>query len=61
MVSRANLFVLVQARDLDAPEYRIPPESLASLPDGTPLFWRVTAYRPDGTTISSRTLRVSVR
>ena len=61
VVSRDNLFLLAEARDLDVTEYRVPPETLADLPAGTPLLWRVVAHTPDGTTISSRTQRVSVR
>lgn len=61
VVAKPDLFVLVEARDLDSTEYRVPPEALAALPAGTPLLWRVVAHTPDGTTLSSRTLRAVVR
>ena len=34
---------------LHAPEWQIPPESLAAVPAGTVLLWRVEAQLPDGT------------
>jgi hypothetical protein len=60
-VTTADLDVIVTARGLERPEYRIPPERLAALPSGARLLWRVVAQTPDGGTISSPTFELSVR
>jgi hypothetical protein len=60
-VTTADLGVIVTARGLDRPEYRVPSERLAGLPSGTRVLWRIVAQAPDGGTISSPTFEVAVR
>jgi hypothetical protein len=40
---------------LEAPQYAIPPQSLAGYPAGTVLYWQVTVRFPDGTSVTSPT------
>ena len=47
-VTTRDLTVIADAKRLTTPSYQVPPDSLAALPSGTPLHWRVTAVFPDG-------------
>lgn len=49
--------VIATVRDLEAAEYVVPGESLAGVPPGGALLWRVVATLPDGTELSSVTFR----
>ena len=40
---------------LEAPQYRVPPESLGGVSAGTVLYWQVTVRFPDGTSGTSST------
>ena len=60
LVTTASLVPIDTRRDLQVPEYRIPEERLTGVPPNTPLLVRVTAHLPDGTTVSSRSIRVMV-
>jgi hypothetical protein len=60
-VTTAALDPIAEARSLERPEYRIPPERLAGLAPGARLLWRVVARTTDGTTLSSATFEVAVR
>jgi hypothetical protein len=61
IVTTVDLTIIADARGLEVPEYRVPPDRLAGVGAGTRLLWRVEARVPDGRTISSRTLEASVR
>lgn len=56
-VTTEQLQILVQAENLDTPEYRLPADLLADLPAGTTLLWQVEATLPDGTLLASPTFR----
>ncbi len=61
VLTTVDLQPVAEARGLQTPEYRVPPERLAAVTAGTPLLFRVVAHTPDGTRLSSRTVQVSVR
>jgi len=48
-----NLEVLARSAQLDQTEYRIPPETLADLPAGATVYWRIEAVFPDAPRVSS--------
>lgn len=47
-ITTADLTAVAEARRLTTPSYQVPPDSLAELPSGTRIHWRVTAVYPDG-------------
>ncbi|MGH9324351.1 MAG: hypothetical protein ACRD21_21700 [Vicinamibacteria bacterium] len=59
-VTTESLEVVASARDLEDPEYHVPPQSLSDLPPGARLFWQVTARLEDGTEQRSQTFAVTV-
>jgi len=59
-IATQELDVIHRAEELDATEYRVPPEVLAALPAGTVLLWRVDAVLPDTSRVSSPVFRVVV-
>lgn len=60
-VTTAELNVVVTARGLEQPEYRVASEHLETLAPGTRVLWRVVAHTVEGTTMSSPTFEVFVR
>jgi hypothetical protein len=61
VVTTTGLDVIVDARGLERPEYRVPTERLVPLAAGSRLYWRVVANLPDGSTRSSATHVVAVQ
>lgn len=61
VVTTTGLVQIDARRDLQIPEYRIPEERLTTVASDTPLLVRVTAHLPDGTTLSSKSIGVTVR
>ncbi|MFQ5767946.1 MAG: hypothetical protein ACE5ID_08185 [Acidobacteriota bacterium] len=60
-VSDEDLDILAQARDLEAPSYQVPVDSLSDLPSGSRLFWRLEAVLKDQRRISSRTFTTTLK
>ena len=58
IVSDANLEILDTVKDLEIPEYTLPPATIP--PSTTELLWRVTARLPDGRTTASPTFTTVV-
>jgi hypothetical protein len=54
-VTTAALEPLAEARSLESASFVLPEASLASLPSGTEVWWRVRARRPGGVHTASRT------
>ncbi len=54
-VTDERLDVLLSVKDLEEPEYLLPPNALPETISA--VYWRVTAHLPDGAVISSETLR----
>jgi hypothetical protein len=54
-VARVDLTPLVDARSIEATEYRVPAESLAGLPPGARIIWQVKGTLPDGTPLPPAT------
>jgi hypothetical protein len=54
-VAREDLAPIAAARGLERAEYRVPPESLAGLPRGATLLWRVEAVLSGGGRLGSVT------
>lgn len=52
---------VTSAKELAAPEIRIPASSLAALPSGSLLYWQVTARQGDGSRLVSPTFAVRLR
>ncbi len=52
---------VTSAKELAAPELRIPASSLAALPSGSLLYWQVTARQGDGSRLVSPTFAVRLR
>lgn len=50
-----DLQLVVETELLEAAQYRVAPESLAEIPDGTQLLWQVDARLAEGRTVSSAT------
>jgi hypothetical protein len=61
VVTTVDLEVIADVRGLDRPEHQVDAARLAPLAAGTRLLWRVVAHMPDGSTLSSATVGVSVR
>jgi hypothetical protein len=59
-VTTADLTPIAQGLDLSEPRFRVGPSSLASVPAGEIILWRVTARLPDGRKVSSSTFRTPV-
>lgn len=59
-VATQDLEVLVESGELDATDYRVPPQALASLPPGGSFVWQVTARLPDGRRPMPRAFRARV-
>jgi hypothetical protein len=59
-VTTSELKRLVLERDVERPEYRIPPERLAGLASGARILCHVEARTPDGSVISYGNFAVSV-
>ena len=59
LLTTEDLTALVEATDLEAPEYRVAEEDLASVAAGSRLYWNVTARLSDGTE-GSQTFEVLV-
>ena len=55
------LVSVARAGALDTPEWVIPADALAGLPDGTVLLWRVEATLPDGARHRSATFDAVLR
>jgi hypothetical protein len=53
--------MLDEARDLQRPEYVVPPSALSPLAATSRVFWRVDASLPDGTKVTSRDFTVILR
>lgn len=53
LVSTPDYATVAEARGLEAPRHRIPPEALEGLPAGTELQWQVDARLPGGSRVSS--------
>jgi hypothetical protein len=47
-VTTADLVPVETRRGLDSPRYRVPPERLARLDDGSRLYWQVEVVLEDG-------------
>ncbi len=60
-VTTESLQVVSRARDLEAPEYRVPVESLSGIPSGGKVYWQVTARRSGGVDDRSRTFVATIR
>lgn len=60
-ITTAELEVIADVRDLERPEYRVPPDRLANVTPGTRVLWRVVARTPEGATISSATSSVTMQ
>jgi cbb3-type cytochrome oxidase subunit 3 len=60
-VMKAPMDVVAEVRNLEVTEYRVPPQQLAGVADGTRLLWRVVAHTPDGRTVSSALLAVRLQ
>jgi len=59
-VTTADLTPIAQGLDLTEPSVRVEPSSLASVPSGEIILWRVTARLPDGRKTASITFRTRV-
>lgn len=59
-VTDAQLSTVAFAPGLTEPQWRIPSESIADLPGGTVLLWRVEATLPDGTRRASATQQLTL-
>lgn len=55
-----SLGLLARARDLSEPSFRVPPDRLATVPDGATLLWQVEAIFPDGSRLVSATFLVRI-
>jgi len=60
LVTTDTLEPLTEVWRIDRSELLLDTEMLNDLPDGSELFWRVTAHPPDGRQIRSRTFRTRV-
>ena len=60
-VSTEDLRPVAAVKGLTAPEYRLPESSLASLPAGSRLLWRIDAVHADGSRESSQTFNSPLR
>lgn len=54
-VASGELEDLAEATGLATPEYRVPPDALASVASGATVLWQVEAAAPDGTRLVSPT------
>jgi len=59
-VAREDLTPVAEARSLQAPEYRVPPDPLAALPPGTRLIWQVKGTSGDGAPLPVATFVVTL-
>ncbi len=57
-VTTEDLRVIATVSDISAPEYRVPADSLSTVPAGSRVFWQVVASMPNGERISSPTFVV---
>ena len=54
-VGGERLEPIVSRPELARPEFQVPPEALAALPDGAKVLWRIQARLPDGRVVTSST------
>ncbi len=61
VITNPDLAVLDRASFLEEPSYLVPSAALADLADGSEVWWKIDATRPDGVQVSSPTFVTKVK